>query len=155
MIKTYLYFFLLFLTLQEASAQRVPRPGGGGEDIEVNGEKYTKSEFDSFYKLFKQQLKKCDPKRKVKMDFDHVFNYLFQKHIESIMKDKHLAKKPDDYCHKEKGEIIDCMLNKKLKQSLNILIKNNYVKDHLKKQKGLSKKEINERIEFLIHLTEK
>gem|GEM_PF-3334269 len=155
MIKTYFYFFLLFLTFQEASAQRVPRPGGGGEDIEVNGEKYSKSEIDSFYKLFKLQLKKCDPKRKVKMDFDHVFHYLFERHIETIMKDKHLAKKPDDYCHKENGNIIDCLLSKRLKQSLKTLIDNNYVKNYLKKQKGLSKKEINERIEFLTHLTEK
>ncbi len=155
MIKTYFYFFLLFLTFQEASAQRVPRPGGGGEDIEVNGEKYSRPEIDSFYKIFKLQLKKCDPKRKVKMDFDHIYHYLFERHIESIMKNKHILKKTDDYCHKDKGERIDCILSKDMKQSLKVLIDTNYVKNHFKKQKGLSKKEINERIEFLTHLIEK
>jgi hypothetical protein len=155
MIKAYFYFFLLFLTLQEASAQRVPRPGGGGEDIEISGERNLKSEIDSFNKLFKQQLKKCDPKRKVKMDFDHVYHYLFERHIESIMKDKHILKRTDDYCHRDKGDQIDFILSKDMKKSLKTFIDNNYVKNYLKKQKGLSKKEINERIEFLTHLTEK
>lgn len=155
MIKTSFYVVILFFIIHDAWSQRVPRPGGGGEDIEVHGEKNTRSGLDSFYKIFKQQLTKCDPKKKIKIDFDHIYHYLFQKHFESMMKAKQLEKRPHEFCHSEKNDTIDCILNKKLKQSLESLIKNNYVEDHFKRQKDLSKREIQDRIDFLKHLTEK
>jgi hypothetical protein len=92
---------MLIFTLSEASAQKIPRPGGGGEDIDIYGEKYSDPEVIHFYRLFNQQLKKCDPKRKVKMDFEHVFNYLFQLHIEIITRVKLFETKPRYSCFKE------------------------------------------------------
>lgn len=89
------------------------------------------------------------------MDFDQIYHYLFQKHFESIMKLKHLKKKPNEFCPSENNDTIDCILNKKMKESLESLIEKNYVEDHFKRQKDLSKREIQDRIDFLKHLTEK
>jgi len=155
MNKMYIYFLLLFLTLQEAKSQKVPRPGGGGDHSDLIGEKETKSNVKSFFSTFKYQLKSCDPKRKMEMNFENVYNYLFHRHMETWMKDSHLSKKTGDYCHKESGEIIDCIMNEKMKASLKILIESKYVENYFKKEKDLPMREIREKIDFLNHLLEK
>jgi hypothetical protein len=147
--------FLLVLTLNEANAQKVPRPGGGGEDIELLGEKETIPKIKTFFKIFHHQLKSCDPKRKVEMNFEDVFNYLFHRHMETLMKASHFNKKNSDYCHKENGNNIDCIMNEKLKDNLKELIASKYVENYFRTEKNLSKKEIKEKIDFLNHLVEK
>jgi hypothetical protein len=147
--------FVIVLTFNQAHAQKVPRPGGGGDDSELIGEKESKPKIETFYNLFNHQLKSCDPKRKMEMNFENVFNYLFYRHMESIMKVGHLSRKIGDYCHKEKGNIIDCILNKNLKENLNELIASKYVENYYRFEKNLTKKEISDKIDFLKHLVEK
>lgn len=136
-----------------ASAQTVTRPGGGGE-LDWRGP--TKQNlFTDFRRVFEERIQKCDPKAKHLQSFPEIYNYLYIKHVDHLMSDhKDFLDQKMPKCRGHEGEVLHCLLTKKVKEEMLQLSANPEFKKYLRKEMKLSKEEAEARIIFFHHLSE-
>ena len=134
------------------SAQTVTRPGGGGE-LDWRGPTKEKL-FEDFKRVFGERIQKCDPKAKHLQSFPEIYHYLYLKHVDHLMSahkdflDQKILK-----CRGNEGEVLHCLLSKKVKEEMLRLSVNPDFKRYLLKEIKLSKEEAEARILFFHHLS--
>ncbi len=148
-------FIVSSLFVANIFAQKVPRPGGGGTKDSKSIDHKVHAELKTFYKSFNHRLKVCDPKRKVEMDFEKIFNYLLMRQMDSLIKKKPQFRPVPDDCSKDHADTINCILDKNIRKELDSLIKNDVISIYYKNDRGFTQDEIQDRIEFLNHILEK
>jgi hypothetical protein len=148
-------FIISSLFVANTFAQKVPRPGGGGTKDYKSSDHKAQAELNIFYKSFKRRLKACDPKRKVEMDFEKIFNYLLMRQMDSLIKKQPKLKPVLDDCSKDSVYTINCILDNSIRKDLDSLIKNDVISVYYKNDRGFTQEEIQDRIEFLNLMLEK
>ncbi len=147
-------FIVSSLFVANTFAQKVPRPGGGGTKDYESSDHKVQAQLNTFYKSFKHRLKVCDPKRKVEMDFEKIFNYLLMRQMDSLIKKQPQFRPVSDDCSKDHAYTINCILDNNIRKELDSLIKNDIILIYYKYDRGFPQQEIVDRIEFLNHMLE-
>ena len=136
----------------KASAQTVTRPGGGGE-LDLHGSTNEKL-FKDFELAFRERIQKCDPKARRLQSFPDIYDYLYHNHVDRLMNThKDFQEQKMETCQNHKGQILDCLLSKKVKIEILQLSVDPSFEKYLRRDMNLTKKEARARIIFLQHLS--
>lgn len=152
-MKILIFYFIIFMSLHSITfAQKVTRPGGGGEK-DTGRPQYFDSHKSFIYELNKR-LEICDPHERSKKNFQEVYEYLFKKHLDEVLSSTNKTKPSlDNKCLKlNSKKDLECILTKEVLSSMREVIEDSHFPHYLKKDLKLKEEETEYRILFLTNL---
>ena len=149
-MKILIFYFIIFMGLSSFTfAQKVTRPGGGGEK-DTGRPQYFKSH-KSFINEVNKRLEICAPHERTKKNFQEVYEYFYKKHVEEVLSSTNKTKPSlDNECYKlNSKKDLECVLTKEVLSSMREVIEDSQFPHYLKKDLKLKEAEIEYQILFL------
>jgi hypothetical protein len=146
MVKLWSFSLAVYLLMNAVWAQKLPRPGGGGEYH--LGKVKSNINWEPLYKVFKTRLRKCYPDEKMKLNFENIYRFLQSKNLEAMLISKNDYHNFDLKCKKNQSKL-DCLLNSDLRNELKHIIRQEKFITYLREENNLTPQEIKETLNFL------